>query len=101
MCENDIQNIVQPGYQALVDAELDPARQVRVLADSQKQLKALVCPRLPQIGNRPDEGYYSIFVEGSVDAARGVYAKISQETAPVTARQLVAHLTSLRALATG
>jgi len=77
ICENDIQNIVQPGYQTLVDAEPDPTNQVRVLADSQRQLKDLVGPRLPQVGNRPDERYYSVFVEGSVGAARAVYAKIS------------------------
>src|SRR5437773_9341358 len=72
VCENDIQNIVQPGYQAVVDAEPDPAKKVRVLADSHKQLKDLISPRLPQVGNRPDEGYYSIFIEGSVGAARAV-----------------------------
>jgi len=83
ICENDIQNIVLPGYQAVVDAEPDPAKQVRVLADSQRKLKDLLCPRLPQVGNRPDEGYFSIFVEGSVGAARAAYAKISQETKPL------------------
>jgi hypothetical protein len=86
VCENDIQNIVQPGYQAMVDSEPDSEEKVRVLADSQKQLKDLVCSRIPQIGDRPDEGYYSIFIEGSVDAARAVYAKICQEVAPVTPR---------------
>lgn len=100
VCENDIQNIVQPGYQAMVDSEPDSEKKVKALADSQKQLKDLVCCRLPQIGNRPDEGYYSIFIEGSVDAARAVYAKISQEMAPVTTRQLVSHLRSLT-IATG
>jgi hypothetical protein len=95
ICENDIQNIVQSGYQATVDPEPDPTKKVRLLADSQKQLKDLVYPRLPQVGNRPNDGYYSIFIEGSVDAARTVYTKIFQEAAPVTARQLVAHLTSL------
>ena len=77
VCENDIQNIIQPGYQAVVEAEPDPEKKVRVLADSQKQLKDLVSPRLPQVGNRPDEGYYSIFIEGSVGAARAVYVKIA------------------------
>jgi|SRR6266436_1539483 len=101
ICENDIQNIVQSGYQAMVDPEPDPTKKVILLADSQKKLKDLVYPRLPQVGNRPDDGYYSIFIEGSVDAARTVYAKISQEAAPVTARQLVAHLTSLANLETG
>ena len=95
ICENDIQNIVQSGYQATIDPEPDPTKKVRLLADAQKQLKDLVYPRLPQVGNRPDDGYYSIFIEGSVDAARTVYAKIFQESAPFTARQLVAHLTSL------
>jgi hypothetical protein len=79
VCENDVQKIVQPGYQAVVDAEPDPATKVRVLVDSQKQLKDLVSPRLPQVGNRPDDGYYSIFIEGSVGAARSVYAKIFEE----------------------
>ena len=101
ICENDIQNIVQSGYQAMVDPEPDPTKRLRLLADSQKKLKDLVYPRLPQVGNRPDDGYCSIFIEGSVDAARTVYAKISQEAAPVTARQLVAHLTSLTNLETG
>jgi len=79
VCENDIQNIVQPSYLAAVDAEPDPAKQVRALIDAQMRLKDLVWPRLPQVGTRPDDGYYSIFVEGSVSAARAVYAKISQE----------------------
>lgn len=91
VCEEDIQNIIQPGYQAMVDSEPDPEKKVRVLADCQKQLKDLVCSRLPRIGDRPDEGYYSIFIEGSVDAARAVYAKICLEVAPVTPRQWVSH----------
>lgn len=78
ICKNDIRNIGQSGFQALVDAEPDPVRQVRVLADSQKHLRDLVCLRLPQAENRPAEGYYSIFVEGSAAAARAVYAKVSQ-----------------------
>jgi hypothetical protein len=86
VCENDVQNIVQPGYQAVVDAEPDPAKKMRVLADSQKQLKELVSPRLPQVGNRPDDGYYSIFIEGSVGAARSVYAKFAEEMVPDAAR---------------
>jgi hypothetical protein len=86
VCENDVQNIVQPGYQAVVDAEPDPAQKVRVLADSQKQLKDLVSPRLPQVGNRPDDGYYSIFIQGSVGAARSVSSKIFEETAQVADR---------------
>ena len=86
VCENDVQNIVQPGYQAVVDAEPDPAQKVRVLADSQKQLRDLVSPRLPQVGNRPDDGYYSIFIQGSVGAARSVYSKIFEETARVADR---------------
>jgi hypothetical protein len=83
VCENDVQNIVRPGYQSLVDAEPDPTKKVRALADSHKQLKDLVSPRLPRVGNRPDDGYYNIFTEGSVSAARSVYAKIAEETARV------------------
>ncbi len=86
VCENDVQNIVQPGYQSVVDAEADPAQKVRILADSQKQLRDLVSPRLPQVGNRPDDGYYSIFIQGSVGAARSVYSKIFEETARVADR---------------
>ena len=86
VCENDVQNIIQPGYQAMVDAEPDPAKKMRVLGDSQKQLKELVSPRRPQVGNRPDDGYYSIFIEGSVGAARSVYAKFSEEMAQDAAR---------------
>ena len=101
ICENDVQNIVQSGYQATIDPEPDPTKKVSLLADSQKQLKNLVYPRLPKVGNRPDDGYYGIFIKGSVDAARTVYAKIFQEAAPLTARQLVAHLTSLANLREG
>jgi hypothetical protein len=86
VCENDVQMIVEPGYQAVVDAEPDPAKKVRVLVAAQKELKDLVSSRLPQVGNRPDDGYYSIFIEGSVGAARSVYAKIFEKMAEVAGK---------------
>jgi hypothetical protein len=64
ICEIDIRKIVQPGYQALVDAVPDPAKQVRVLADSQKQLKDLLCPRLPRSRVVPVRGVLQHFVGG-------------------------------------
>jgi hypothetical protein len=73
-CVNEIQNIVEPAYQAIVDAEADQEKKISLLGDSKKELvRNLVGPRLPQVGNRPHDGYYSIIVRASEDAARSVY----------------------------
>jgi hypothetical protein len=87
ICGNEIQDVVEAAFQTIVDAEPNLTKKIILLADSQKRLKDLVNPRLPQVNNRPDEGSYTVFVQGSIDAARAVYAKISQDAAHLTAQR--------------
>jgi hypothetical protein len=101
ICELDIQKSVQPEYERIVEAAQGMDNQLDALANAQKDLAGLVRPRLTQTGNRPDEGYYTIFINGSVDAARAVYANMAQEPGPKTAKKLAAHLTVLGGLAEG
>jgi len=99
ICEQDIQGVVQPEYQQIADMESALEGKMRALANAQRDLAKLIAPRLRQVGGRPDDGEYSLFVQGSVDAARAVYGIIICRGPQLRAGELASHLASLRSMA--
>jgi hypothetical protein len=99
ICEQDIQGIVQPEYQQIAEAQSALRDKLRALADAQRDLARLITPRLRQVRGRPDDGEYTLFVQGSVDAARAVYGIVISGGPPVHPGDLASHLTSFGSMA--
>jgi hypothetical protein len=101
ICEQDIQGIVQPEYRQIAEAQSALGDKLRALADAQRDLAKLITPRLRHEGGRPDDGEYTLFIQGSVDAARAVYGIIICGGPPVHPGDLASHLASFGSMANG
>jgi hypothetical protein len=91
ICEADIQGIIQPEYQQIAEAQPALGDKLRALTDAQRDLTKLIRPRLRQKSGHPDDGEYTLFVQGAVEAARAVYRIMIRSGPPLHSGDLASH----------
>jgi hypothetical protein len=98
ICERDIDRAIEPEYQAIVVNEPEPDKKLQVLTAAHTSLAKLVRTELTRAKGKLDDGYYTAFIEGSMDALRSVYSNLADINPPATPAKLSKNLRALAKL---
>ena len=98
ICERDIDRAIEPEYSRIAANEPDDEKKLRALTAAQTNLAKLVRTELTTTGGKLDDGYYTAFIEGSMDALRSVYSNLADINPPATPVKLSKNLRALAKL---